>query len=92
MKRILPRTITPGRSIWLALLPLILSGTLRADGPPRQATATAEVVNGFLVGVGITDPGRGYQSVPSIGFVGGGGTGAKPRSFWKRDRLCEWKL
>lgn len=59
---------------------VVLSGqSIYAEGLPRQATATAEVVNGFVVGIAITDPGGGYPAVPSVGFQGGGGTGAEAR-------------
>ncbi len=44
---------------------------------PRIATATAQVVNGFVVGATITDAGYGYDSNPVITISGGGGTGAK---------------
>ncbi len=43
---------------------------------PHQATATAQVVNGFVVGATITDPGYGYTNAPLVEIVGGGGTGA----------------
>jgi hypothetical protein len=42
----------------------------------RPATATSEVVNGFLVGTTITDYGCGYTNTPLVMFLGGGGTGA----------------
>ncbi len=44
---------------------------------PRTATATAQVVNGFVVGATITDGGYGYVSNPVVAIIGGGGTGAK---------------
>ena len=44
---------------------------------PRTATATAQVVNGFVVGATITDGGYGYVSNPVVTIIGGGGTGAK---------------
>ena len=44
---------------------------------PRTATATAQVVNGFVVGATITDAGYGYVSNPVVTIIGGGGTGAK---------------
>ena len=44
---------------------------------PRIATATAQVVNGFVVGATITDAGYGYESNPVVTITGGGGTGAK---------------
>ena len=44
----------------------------------RQATAIAQVVNGVVVGVTITDTGHGYEGViPPVTFIGGGGTGAE---------------
>jgi hypothetical protein len=44
---------------------------------PRTASATAQVVNGFVVGATITDGGYGYVSNPVVAIIGGGGTGAK---------------
>jgi hypothetical protein len=43
---------------------------------PHKATATAQLVNGFVVGVTITDPGCGYTNAPAVLIQGGGGTGA----------------
>jgi len=43
---------------------------------PYPATATATVVNGFVVGATVTDGGCGYTNTPVVLFVGGGGTGA----------------
>jgi|GEM_PF-2594734 len=47
---------------------------------PRTATATAQVVNGFLVGVTVVDAGYGYVDAPAVSFTGGGGTGAIGRA------------
>ncbi len=44
---------------------------------PSIATATAQVVNGFVVGATITSGGNGYTNNPVITITGGGGTGAK---------------
>ncbi len=44
---------------------------------PLIATATAQVVNGFIVGATITDTGYGYVENPTVTITGGGGTGAK---------------
>jgi len=44
---------------------------------PRDATATATVVNGFVVAVNITDGGCGYTNTPTVWITGGGGTGAQ---------------
>lgn len=43
---------------------------------PRIASATAQVVNGFVVGASITDGGSGYTNAPTVTISGGGGTGA----------------
>jgi hypothetical protein len=43
---------------------------------PRPATATATVVNGFVVGATISDGGCGYTNVPLVLIQGGGGNGA----------------
>ena len=43
---------------------------------PRGATAIAQVVSGFVVGMSITDPGYGYINAPSVTLVGAGGSGA----------------
>ena len=42
----------------------------------HSATATATVVNGFVVGATVNDGGYGYTNSPSVSFVGGGGSGA----------------
>jgi hypothetical protein len=43
---------------------------------PRQANATATVVNGFVVGSIIIDGGSGYTQAPKVVISGGGGSGA----------------
>lgn len=47
----------------------------RLDEPVR-ASGVAQVVNGFVVGVTLTNQGAGYTNAPIVRFVGGGGTGA----------------
>jgi hypothetical protein len=47
---------------------------------PRTATATAQVVNGFVVGATITDGGSGYTNTPTVNITGGGGSGATARA------------
>jgi len=44
---------------------------------PHAATATATVVNGFVVGATLTDGGYGYTNTPSVSIIGGGGSGAQ---------------
>jgi hypothetical protein len=43
---------------------------------PHAAQATAQVVNGFVVGATITDTGCGYTNPPVVLIEGGGGSGA----------------
>ena len=43
---------------------------------PHRATATAAVVNGFVVGAAITDGGCGYTNAPVVLIQGGGGSDA----------------
>jgi len=43
---------------------------------PHAARATAQVVNGFVVGATIADGGCGYTNAPVVLIQGGGGTGA----------------
>ncbi len=44
---------------------------------PSIAIATAQVVNGFVVGATITSGGNGYTNNPLVTITGGGGSGAK---------------
>jgi hypothetical protein len=44
---------------------------------PRAAAATANVLNGFIVGATITDRGFGYTNTPAVRFFSGGGSGAQ---------------
>ncbi|HZL78069.1 MAG TPA: LamG domain-containing protein [Candidatus Limnocylindrales bacterium] len=43
---------------------------------PAQAFATAQVVNGFVVGATVTSGGSGYVTSPAVNIVGKGGTNA----------------
>ena len=43
---------------------------------PHSAIATAQVVNGFVVGATINDGGSGYTKAPNVVISGGGGSGA----------------
>ena len=52
---------------------LYLNG--KAPTVPTPAKGVATVVNGFVVGVNIIDPGAGYTNAPAVSFVGGGGSG-----------------
>ena len=44
---------------------------------PRAASGTPVVVNGFVVGVTLTDGGYGYTNTPNVRFFGVGGSGAQ---------------
>jgi uncharacterized repeat protein (TIGR03803 family) len=46
-------------------------------GPTYAATATATVVNDFVVGATVTDGGFGYTNTPTVRVIGGGGSGAQ---------------
>ncbi len=52
---------------------------LRIPGP-RSAAATAQVVNGFVVGGILTDGGYGYIDTPVVTISGGGGSGATAKA------------
>lgn len=54
-----------------------LVGAITRDEAPATALATANVVNGFVVGTVITDTGLGYTNSPKVRFIGGGGSGAQ---------------
>jgi len=43
---------------------------------PSQAFATAQMVNGFVVGAAITSGGSGYVTAPAVAIIGGGGSNA----------------
>ena len=47
---------------------------------PHKAKATAQLVNGFVVGATITDSGCGYTNAPVVMVEGGGGSGAIARA------------
>jgi hypothetical protein len=49
---------------------------LLSDGPSRPARATAQIVDGFLVGIDLIDGGKDYYEPPAIRIVGGAGSGA----------------
>jgi hypothetical protein len=42
-----------------------------------RATASATLVNGFVVGAAVTASGYGYTNTPQVRLVGGGGSGAQ---------------
>lgn len=66
-------TLSSGGSI----LPEANGNVVHAGCPciPHRATATASVVNGFVVGATVTDAGCGYTNSPAVLIIGSG-TGA----------------
>ncbi len=58
---------------------------------PHGATAVAQVVNGFVVGATITDPGCGYTEAPVIKIVGSG-TGATATATLSNGSVTEIKI
>jgi hypothetical protein len=49
---------------------------IESSNSPRIAAGTATVINGFVIGVTITDYGSGYTNTPVVRLIGGGGSGA----------------
>lgn len=57
--------------------PLGPNGYRLARAPvPTQACASAQVINGFVVGASVTSGGSGYVTNPAVTIVGGGGANA----------------
>jgi hypothetical protein len=54
---------------------------------PHKAKATAQVVNGFVVGAALTDSGCGYTNAPIVLVQGGGGSGATARAIVSDGRV-----
>ncbi|MGO8700411.1 MAG: hypothetical protein ACLQVY_22200 [Limisphaerales bacterium] len=54
-----------------------LTAMINTDTNPQAASATADLVNGYVVGVTLTSSGLGYTNTPLVRFIGGGGTGAQ---------------
>ena len=55
----------------------IVTVLLNTTCVPYRATATAMLVNGFVVEATISDSGCGYTNTPLVQFIGGGGIGAE---------------
>ena len=49
---------------------------LAAFPVPQQAYATAQLVNGFVVGATVASGGSGYVTNPAVAIIGGGGSNA----------------
>jgi hypothetical protein len=53
------------------------AGKCKPAPTPQAATATATVLNGFVVGANLSYGGRGYTNTPIVRIFGGGGSGAQ---------------
>ena len=71
-RRLAPPLVAFG--CWLALA-LVAGFTLVAQAQ-TTATATAAVMNGYVLAYAVTDGGSGYTESPVVTVLGGGGTGA----------------
>ena len=69
--RFYDRTLTDGD-----IADLYRSELLDSRSGLRTATATCQIVNGFVVSVNILNGGFGYTKNPSVKIIGGGGAGA----------------
>jgi len=70
-------------------VPIPLQGLVELDScSPHKAAATAQVVNGFVVGVNLTDSGCGYTNPPVILIQGGGGTNAIATAIMESGRVA----
>ena len=63
---------------------------IERDPPgPQRATATAQVVNGFVVGINLSNFGSGYTEPPAIRLFDSTGTGAEARAVVTNGRIAE---
>ena len=77
-------SFTTTGSVWTQMVAGTVGSTdyrLALSPAPSQAFATAQVVNGFLVGATVTSGGSGYGTSPALSIVGGGGTNATAVSY-----------
>lgn len=64
------------RTLTIVCTALALALSANSVHAQRAATAIAQVINGFVIGVTVTDGGADYQTAPAVRFSGGGGSGA----------------
>jgi hypothetical protein len=67
---------------------------IEREGPctPRKAKAVAQLVNGFIVGATVTDPGCGYTNPPAVLIQGGNGSGALARAVISNGEVTEIQI
>lgn len=58
----------------------------------NQATASAQVVNGFIVGVKVINGGSGYHSKPNVSIVSSKGSGVKMEVVLSDGKVAEIKV
>lgn len=51
---------------------------------PTTATASAQIINGFIVALNVIDGGEGYSTPPAVTISGGGGSGATATAIISR--------
>lgn len=98
-KRIFTKALAVGVSMAAVVLPRSeaqsafdaasdFSGTAAAQNSTR-ATATATVVNGFVVSIIVVNGGNGYTTAPKVTISGGGGTGASATATVKNGAVVQ---
>ena len=70
------------------------SVALVSDGilSPGVASGTAQLVNGFVVGIDVDGGGRGYISPPEVRIRGGGGEGATASAVIKNGEVVDFTM
>ena len=74
-----PISFTATNSLYTQMVAGVWSSSnfrLALNPVPAQAFATAQVVNGFVVGARVTSGGSGYVTRPAVSIIGKGGTNA----------------
>ena len=75
-----------------SLIGLLLAPSEARSADPTTPTATATVVNGFVVSVTVTYGGSGLTEAPEVSFVGGGGSGATARAVIANGSVTEIQM
>ena len=60
--------------------------------PLTRALARAQVVNGFIVGIELLDPGYGYNEQPQVSIIGGNGSGADVVAVVADGRIVDFDI
>lgn len=81
MKYIPQAPLLSGLLATLHILVFCTLCTTKAANGELTATATARVLNGFVVEIVITSGGSGYTAPPAVALSGGGGEGAEAKAI-----------